>query len=233
MVNGVTTAPSILARPVYGVTEAASLLGLRSDRARAWLDGYERSGVDYAPVIREQHTGRGPRDVGRVRGARMPARYRRKGVPLQRLRPVIDELRREFHTPYPLATARPYVYDRELVLDVQERDGLPTQIAIVVRSGQEILLAEGARQFLRKVEFDPGEHCAILRLFPAGPSSPVLIDPLVRFGRPSVSGVSTERLWELADAGETIEEIASGYDLPGEAVRAAVSYEEQFRSLTA
>ncbi len=229
----VTTARSILERPVYGVIEAAGLLGLRSDRARAWLDGYQRSGVDYAPVIREEHTGEDIVTWGEFVELGYLREYRRKGVPLQRLRPVIEELRREFHTPYPLATARPYVYDRELVLDVQERDGLPTQIAIVVRSGQEILLADGARQFLRKVEFDPGEHGAIRRLFPAGLSSPVVIDPLVRFGRPSVSGVSTERLWELADAGETIEEIASGYDLPGEAVRAAVSYEEQFRSLAA
>jgi hypothetical protein len=30
----------------------------------------------------------------------------------QWLRPVIDELRREFKTPYPLATARPYVWVR-------------------------------------------------------------------------------------------------------------------------
>ncbi|HVM15944.1 MAG TPA: hypothetical protein VM287_16665 [Egibacteraceae bacterium] len=30
---------SILERPVYGVSEAAGLLGLRADRARAWLDG--------------------------------------------------------------------------------------------------------------------------------------------------------------------------------------------------
>jgi len=35
---------SILERPVYGVSEAAGLLGLRADRARAWLDGYERQG---------------------------------------------------------------------------------------------------------------------------------------------------------------------------------------------
>jgi len=36
---------SILDRPVYGVGEAAGLLGLRSDRTRAWLDGYERLGL--------------------------------------------------------------------------------------------------------------------------------------------------------------------------------------------
>ena len=35
------------------------------------------------------------------------------------------------------------------------------QIAIVVRSGQEILLADAAKQFFKKVEFDPGEHGAI------------------------------------------------------------------------
>ena len=57
--------------------------------------------------------------------------------------------------------------------------------------------------------------------------------PLVRFGRPSVSGVSTDRLWELADAGESVEEIADGYDLPAEDVRSAIAYEEQFRSLAA
>jgi hypothetical protein len=48
---------SILDRPVYGVAEAAGLLGLRADRARAWLDGYERRGFRYSPVIRVEPTG--------------------------------------------------------------------------------------------------------------------------------------------------------------------------------
>ncbi|HMQ25539.1 MAG TPA: DUF433 domain-containing protein, partial [Acidimicrobiales bacterium] len=147
--------------------------------------------------------------------------------------PVIDELRREFQTPYPLPTTRPYIYGKELVLEVQERHDLPTPIAIVVRSGQQILLADAAKQFFKKVEFDPSSPGAIRRIRPAGPASPVVIDPLVRFGRPVVSGVSTERLWELADAGEPIAEIAAGYELPEEEVRAAVAYEEQFRSLAA
>lgn len=34
-----------LDRAVYGVVEAAGLLGLRTDRARARLDGYERRGL--------------------------------------------------------------------------------------------------------------------------------------------------------------------------------------------
>ena len=64
---------------------------------------------------------------------------------------------------------------------------------------------------------------------PLGKVSPVVIDPLVRFGRPAVSGVATERLWELFDAGESVEEIAAGYELSarstsrrGDCVRGAV-----------
>lgn len=232
MMHGMTAAVSILERPVYGVPEAAGLLGLRPDRARAWLDGYERAGVRYLPVIRQESTGDDMATWGEFVELGYLREYRRKGVPLQRLRPVIAELRQEFGTPYPLATARPYVYGKELVLEVQERHALPAPIAIVIRSGQQVLLADEAKQFFRKVEFDPAGQDAT-RLRPAGPASPVVIDPLVRFGRPSVSGVSTERLWELCDAGEEIEEIAAGYDLSEDEVRAAVAYEEQFRSLAA
>ena len=159
--------------------------------------------------------------------------YRRKGVPLQRLRPVIDEFRREFSTPYPLATAKPYVYGKEMVLELQQRNGIPSSIAIVVPSGQTIALSDEARRFIKKVEFDQPYQGDVRRLRPAGVASPVVIDPLVRYGRPTVAGVATERLWELHDAGEDITEIARGYDMAKELVRAAVPFEEQQRYLAA
>lgn len=130
-------------------------------------------------------------------------------------------------------TAKPYVYDRELVLELQERNGLPQSIAIVISTGQTISLATGAQRFFKKVEFDPSGDGDVRRLRPAGAASPVVIDPLVRFGRPTVDGVATERLWELHDAGEPLDEIADGYDMAEELVRAAVAYEEQQRSLAA
>jgi uncharacterized protein (DUF433 family) len=224
---------SILERPVYAVAEAAGLLGLRSDRARAWLDGAVRQGVSYAPVIRPEPTGDDIVTWGEFVELGYLREYRRKGVPLQRLRPVISELRRELGTPYPLATAKPYVYDRELVLELQERNQLPQAIAIVIRSGQEVLMTPETNRFFKKVEFDPGAGGDALRLRPAGDASPVVIDPLIRFGRPAVSGVATDRLWELRDAGESFDEIADAYEIDIESVRAAVAYEEQFRSLAA
>lgn len=157
--------------------------------------------------------------------------YRRKGVPLQRLRPVIAALRNEYRTVYPLATAKPFVHGRDLVLVLQRQNALPDPLAIVVPSGQTILLADEAERFFRKVEFDSQD--AVCRLHPAGTASAVVIDPLVRFGRPSVRGVSTDRLWELYDAGEPLEVISAGYDMADHDVRAAVAYEEQQRSIAA
>jgi len=64
-------------------------------------------------------------------------------------------------------------------------------------------------------------------------ASPVVIDPLVRFGRPAVLGVATERIWELFDAGESVERIAEGYEMAEDLVQAAIAFEEQLRSLAA
>lgn len=222
---------SILDRAVYATAEAARHLGLRPERARAWLDGYQRAGKRYAPVIREATTGDDVVTWGEFVELGYLREYRRQGVPLQRLRPVIDELRGDLQTPYPLATAQPYVLGRELVLAAQERNELPGPIAIVIRSGQEVLLAEPASRFYRKAEFTVADEGDVQRLRPAGPVSPVVIDPLVGFGRPTVDSVATERLWELYDAGEDVEEIAEGYELPVDRVRSAVAYEEQLRSL--
>ena len=102
---------SILDRPVYGVAEAAGLLGLRPDRVRAWLDGYVRKGVRYDPVIRPEPTGEDILTWGEFVELGYLREYRKKeGVPLQRLRPVIDALRatnsiRPIRSPPPARTS--------------------------------------------------------------------------------------------------------------------------------
>ena len=214
---------SVLERPVYGLSDAAALLGLNWSRARAWLDGYERKGVRYPPVVRPGSTGETIVSWGEFVELGYLREYRRKGVPLQRLRPVIEALREEFQTPYPLATAKPYVRGKELVMKLQEENGLPQQIAIVVRSGQTVMLAPEAERFFKKVAFDPPDDGDVCRLHPAGRTTPVVIDPLVRFGRPSVKGVAVERLWELHDAGESVDEIAATYDVGRRLVEAAIT----------
>ena len=233
--NGAMGSVTVLEREVYSVVDAARVLRLTPQKARAWLDGYQRSGVWYDPVIRAQRTGVDIVTWGEFVELGYLREYRRAGVSLQRLRPVISQLRDRYQTPYPLALVRPFVHDRELVEQLQEDLDVPRSLALVIRTGQTVIVAERAERFFRKVEFDQdgGSQAVAIRIRPAGMTSPVVIDPTMRFGRPSVDGVSTERLWELHDAGESVDEIAELYDMSVEHVRAAISYEETSSSLAA
>lgn len=213
--------------------EAARLLGLRRDRVQRWLDGYTRQGVVYEPVIRERPTGSDLVTWGEFVELGYLREYRSAGVSLQHLRPVIQWLREAFGVPYPLAHARPYIADRRLVVDMQAALNLPNALAMVVHTGQTLALTAPVERFLRKVEFARPDDGPVVRLRPAGDTSPVVMDPLVRFGRPSVAGVATERLWELHDAGEPLADIAAAYELDASLVGQAIAYEEQQRSLAA
>lgn len=59
----------------------------------------------------------------------------------------------------------------------------------------------------------------------ANPESPVIFDPDIRSGKPSVGGISTQILWEQSNAGEDEQDLADMYGLKLAQVRWALSYE--------
>jgi uncharacterized protein (DUF433 family) len=62
------------------------------------------------------------------------------------------------------------------------------------------------------------------------PESPVRLLPDVRFGRPSIRGISTEVLWEQVESGVGVGEVAEDYGLTANDIRWAVSYETAARA---
>src|SRR5690242_18569146 len=100
---------SLLDRPVYGMAQVDHLLGLHPGTARRWIDGYERSGKHYPPVVRVEPTGSDIVTWGEFVEARLLSEYRRAGSSLQRMRPAVEALREVFHPRYPLAHAKPFL----------------------------------------------------------------------------------------------------------------------------
>ena len=106
--------------PNLRISEAAKHLGIRRDRVRAWLDGYTRrggisAGTGNSPTGHRRRHG----DLGEFVELGYLREYRRKGVSLQYLRPVIDELCNVFELPYPLATKNLYLNGHEIVWKLQ------------------------------------------------------------------------------------------------------------------
>jgi hypothetical protein len=156
MMSAVTT--ELLDRPVYGMMQVDRLLGLHAGTARRWIDGYERSGKRYDPIVREVRTGSDVVSWGEFIETRLLANYRTAGVPIIKLRPVVQRLREELGVRFPLAHARTYVqaYGRELVARVQDQEKLDSRLHIVevLRTGQ-ITLAYESRVFVEAVDWEP------------------------------------------------------------------------------
>lgn len=221
---------NLLDRETYGFAQADRLLGLRSGTSRRWIDGYQRAGKHYDPVVREQSTGVEVATWGEFVETRLLAEYRDAGVPLIRMRPVIEALREELNTRYPLASARTWLrpQGQELVRQVQERVGLERRLALVVmRTGQTVAeWSTEAEDFRGSLEWSDQSDAALPeRLRPVSALQEVIIDPLRGFGEPVVRGVRTEIIAELFTAGDPADMIAETYELSRPMVDEAVRYE--------
>jgi len=218
----------LLERPVYGLAQVDRLLALNSGTAKRWIEGYERSGTVYPPVVRVEPTGRDLVTWGEFVEVRLLKEYRDAGIPVNRMRPAIDALRAEFKTPYPLAMRAPFLTaaGRELVNRVEEAVGLARVLRLtVVRNGQA-MMSDEVVDFVSSSEFDSEADDAFVRsLRPVTDIQQVTIDPLRQFGEPVVRSVPTEVIAEQLRAGESIEAIAELNDLTSEQVQAAVRFE--------
>jgi uncharacterized protein (DUF433 family) len=216
-------ADSLLDRAIYSYADVDRLVGLHSGTAKRWLEGYERAGKFYDPVLRPEPTGGDAVTWGEMVEARLLAEFRSRDVPVQRLRPAIVQLRQEFGR-YPLAHSRPFldVDGRELVRVVQEQVGLERQLQLVVVRNGQLVLAESAERFSSAVEY-VGDVVGLLRPDPRTPD--VVMDPRRAFGQPAVRNVRTDALAEDFRAGTSREDLVDLYDLSPEQVDEAIRFE--------
>jgi uncharacterized protein (DUF433 family) len=214
---------------MYTEAEAARLLGVAQSTLHYWLEGGERRGKDYRPIIREASRGLRVVTWAEFVEAGLLREYRRTHqVPMAELRKFVDLLRVSFGVPYPLADRRPYVSGRQLILDAQSAAGLGADFCLVAVANDQLLLTPASQAFFERVDWE-GETPTGWRP-DANPKSPVRVTPKIRFGRPSIKGISTEIIWEQEDSGEGIDTIAEVYELTEADVHWALAYENSRRA---
>jgi len=228
-------AASLLERPLYGMAQVDDLLGLKHGTARRWINGYERAGRRYPPLVRLEPTGNDVVTWGEFVETRLLAEYRKAGIRIFHMRAAIERLRDQFNRAYPLAFSHQFltVDGQELLLRVQEEVGLEQELCfVVVRNGQTVL-REPAKRFWDSADVE-AESGIVTRIRPLTGVQAVAIDPLHSFGEPSVRNVPTAIVYEQFRAGESVDGIAEQFDLAQSMVEAALRYElERSRSLEA
>lgn len=223
---------TVLEREMYTEAAAARLLGVAQSTLNYWLEGGERRGKIYKPVIRVEPRGsRAAVTWGEFVEAGLLREYRRRSVPMLELRTFIDMIRDEYGIPYPLADQRPYVGGKSLLVEAQAEAGLKADFALIAAVGSQLVLTPTAQAFYERVTWD-GDTAAAWRPHDDR-LSPVRMNPRIRFGLPAVGGIRTEILREHSDSGETDEDIAAEFDLPVDSVRWALAYEVSARTRAA
>jgi uncharacterized protein (DUF433 family) len=216
---------SVLERVMYTEAEAARLLRVAQSTLHYWLEGGTRRGKRYSPVIRVE-----PRDTRDVTWAEfieagLLRQYRREhNVQMAELRTFIETLRGQFGVPYPLAHHKPFIaVGRQLVLEAQDEAGLDPDYCLVAVVRNQLVLTSPSQSFVDRVTWD--EEIAGAWRPHNDPESPVRMNPDQRFGKPAINGISTEVLWEHAEAGEAVDETAEAFGLAAHDVRWALAYE--------
>jgi uncharacterized protein (DUF433 family) len=219
-----TSVPTVLDREVYTEASAARVLRVAQATLHYWLEGKTTPAKVYKPVIREEATGSHRVTWAEFVEAGLLRQYRRAhNVPMMELRAFIQSLRQRLGVPYPLAHARPFVSGRQLVIEAQAETQLDPDFALVAEVSGQFVLTAAAQEFYERVTWDadiatqwrPDER----------DGSPVVVDPEIRFGAPSVGGISTAILREQALAGEDEADLAETFGLTLRQVRWALSYE--------
>jgi uncharacterized protein (DUF433 family) len=213
--------------PAYGVADAARFIDVPPATLRSWVAGRtprpQAGGAPFEPLITPADPGRRRLSFYNLVEAHVLRALRtRHDVPMKHVRPAIAYAERELGIQRLLLSKEMQTAGGDIFL---ERFG---QLVNLSKSGQlavkELLAAQ-----LERVERD--SSAIPIRLYPLVPGEkkdpPVVIDPRVAFGRPTVveSGIQTSVLVQRIDAGESIADLVADYGLSEERIVAAIVFE--------
>lgn len=214
------------ADPLYSLAEASRYLGVSDSTFRSWARGYDvrvkGRRVTGDPVITALGTpgkrGASIPFIGLAEGYSLTA-IRRSGVPLQRIRPALEQLSKEMGIGHALASQRLFSDGAEVLFDYARTvDGEAADAVgdlVVVRNNQRVF-AEVVETYLKRITWGTDGYALSIPL-PGFEQSEVVADARRGFGQPTFvhGGARLEDVLGLFDAGESISAVAAEFGLTG------------------
>lgn len=218
----------------YTLGDAGSLTGLRPATIRRWLGDYPSK----AKPTGTSKTGKGEalwtpqyawtaevaeigfRDLIELRFVKA---FRDAGLSLQMIRKCLIKAQQIFGEERPFSTDFFRTDGRTLFVEISKQEGEPELIDL---SKDQYAFKKVLEPVLKGIEF--GSHGGAVRWRPLGKKSPVIVDPEIRFGQPSIEGcgVPTIVLFEAVQAEGCQTRVAALYELQVAQVKAACHFEQ-------
>ncbi len=218
--------------PMYTISEAAHYLKLPKETLRSWVKGRKYPTVkegqkQFHPLINLNESTSMLTFTNLVEAHVLSSLRRQHKIRMDKVREAIDVLEHRFNTLHPLASQD------------METDGINILIEkygelINLNNLRQGVLKEIVKAYVKRIS--RSSEGLPLRLYPFvrthqafDPSDPklIVIDPLVSFGRPTITGtgVATSIIAERYRAGDTIADIVADYRIPEETIHEAIRCE--------
>lgn len=206
------TDPAFLT-PIYGQSEAAGIIQAPATSFARWAHGHrfpQRTAGEWgwsAPLLTGVTDGRGLTvPFAALAEGFIIESFRRVGLPMARIRPAIEVLRKEIGLEHALLSERLQTDGAEILYRNGENE------LVVVRNHQGVF-NEVVAEFLQHITYRGGFAEAV-RL-PAFEAVEVVVDPHRNAGQPTVDriGVRVEDIVSRVRGGEPMEEVADDFGL--------------------
>lgn len=219
---------------IYSVPDAAKLTGVPSAAIRRWLWGYR---YNYRGEARESRPLWDPElpdvDSSHALGFRdlieilFVQAFKEQGVSLRTIRRAIEQAETLLGEDYPLSSLKFKTDGRSILADVVEPE--EKRLVFDLVTGQYLL--ENVFDRLRE-GLDYSQLEGLLRWWPIGREREVVVDPKRSFGQPIVAneGVPTEVLASAYQAEQSVDAVATWYDVTPLAVNDALEFERALQA---
>lgn len=226
----------LLHEPMYTVADAARLAHLTPSRVRRWLYGYhyewgpagKRRFGQQPPVIdRATSEGRPPSFLDLMELLFAKA-FLDHGVSLRRVRRALEEARIYTKEDHPFAKRRFFCWGRDVFMELRHQ---PDSEIVQLLEGGQLAIRPVVLDIAHRIDFDADTQLAAA-WWPLGKKKPVIVDPKVAFGAPSIArkGVKTANVYDMYVAeGRRAEAVTFWLGLEAREVAAAVEFEESIK----
>jgi uncharacterized protein (DUF433 family) len=215
----------------YSVADAAWLGGVSASTARRWIEGYDSRWHNMDPVFGPDTAAH---DTDRLLVSFLElmefivvVRFRRgmhgaPPVPLERIRRAHQYAREHFGIPYPFASLKLWQQGPDIFHTYEEERADPG-VLVLSRNGQ-LVLPDLVQREERHIVF--GDDSFALRWYPLGEDEPIVIDPRIAAGRPTIAGtgVTLDTIRARISAGDPIDFIAEDYEIAQSSIEVAVGF---------
>jgi DNA-binding transcriptional MerR regulator len=205
---------------IYTFQQAARLLGVSGNLLRYWIGEFSAESI-----VKRQLKDDRLLTFAELMELHFIKMFRDEDVSLQAIRRAANEAAKKFHAEYPFTVKR-FDTDGKSIFATLTSKETNRELVEELKRGQ-LVFRKLIKPFFKKLDYRGTTD--IERFWPMKKSGRVVLDPSRRLGQPidSETAVPTDMIYKAFTAGDgqEVSTVAKWFDIPLEAVKAAIRFE--------